>query len=81
MVLESGQFGDQCDGSGLVGRRVMVELKGKIRKGRVDSLAGRTVAGMAIYMVKLDRRLRPDPFLQSDLELIAQGEWGFEADD
>ena len=80
VVLVNAEYGDQDVKAGILGSRVSVEVKGQVKEGTVQSLAGVTRAGVPIYLVQVAGKLQPftrDSFVVEQ----AAADWGFARDD
>ena len=81
MGLVNADYSGQRARVGLEGRRVSVEVDGKVVKGRVKSLAGSTRGGVGIYLVRLDRG-GVLPFTRDSFAVDqALDDWGFKRHD
>ena len=82
MGLVNADYGGQRARPGLEGRRVSVEVGGKVVKGTVKSLAGSTRGGVGIYLVSLDGGGRVLPFTRDSFTVDqALDDWGFKRHD
>ena len=80
MVLVNAEYGDQAVKAGILGSRVSVKVKGQVKEGTVQSLAGVTRRGVPIYLVQVAGKLQPftrDSFVVEQ----AAADWGCARDD